>query len=400
MDEFDAVVEPEVAQPEAVEAPAEPESVEPVEATPEPVEASSEPLPAEVAKLLREMRDANPANDAVSKTLKNAYYQQRAFADVFPTVDDARSMKATMDALGGSEGLSSLQENAAYVEEFNRMAEEGDPSLIQAWVSESPEGFKKIVPTVLSEYARLDPAGYNAALRGPLVSALEGSNLRQTVARAIDMMQMGQTDLAGRELTEIANWLTGLSQEQAKAVQPQFAPPPEFTAREQALAQHEEQMYQDNVVGNVGGWLEEKINTALKPLSKQPLSTDARKDLVQSIITDIDNALGQDKGYQTQINMLSRAKDVSRTADYIKANVSRLVQRSTNAVYSRRYGNVPAVKTAAPATKTATATSGVHQMTVRPRAEDIDTDRTDTGMLMRHQAILRNGTKVTWPWTT
>jgi len=154
-----AVPEEPVSTPEApvVEEPSvgipEPSyTQEPIQEQPAPTIAK-DPLPAEVVRMLRELGKERPDVLPMTKALQDSYYSSKAYRDLF-NIDDARSIKATMEAVGGLDGLNELQSRAEQLEQMDKMAESGDPKLMTSMASQSPEGFKKLVPVALEQLER------------------------------------------------------------------------------------------------------------------------------------------------------------------------------------------------------------------------------------------------------
>src|SRR5690348_6211608 len=107
-------VEPtEPATPEPVEeTPAEPvtaESAEPavesVEPTETPAQADAPAAPAikdgDVVRYLREQSKLAPENSKMFKELQERYFRAGEYSRLFPNVDEARTLRTHLDALGG-----------------------------------------------------------------------------------------------------------------------------------------------------------------------------------------------------------------------------------------------------------------------------------------------------------
>jgi hypothetical protein len=384
-------IEPVVPQPE-------------VSATEQPASPPKEPAPADIVRMLKELAKERPDFAPVAKNLQDSFYATKAYREIFENIDNARSLHATMEAVGGAEGLLDLQTRVEDLDNIDRMAHEGDPQLMMALAAEEPEGFKKLVPVALEQLERLDSKAYDTALRMPLIKALEASGMRQTMARAVRFLQAGHSDLAQQEIASVAEWLNGLNEELQKAPQqPAFQPsgPMQRTQQDDPA----QEAFSNQIVTEGNAWLEQRIQAALKPLSKG-LSEGAVSDLAQGVMNELDKELGKNSTYQKQLTTLRKSLDADRTLRYIKANADPLIQRLANTVYSRRYtgpARAAVQQTGQPAQpqvnqQVAARPGSPRLMPKMPTPDQIDHDKTDMRLLMTHKAYLRDGTLVTWPW--
>lgn len=209
-DQPEEPVEQPETEPEPAEQPEEPEE-------PEVPEESKPILPANVAKLIREIKESNPDATPIAKELSNAYFSQRAYKEVFPNIEDAKVLKASFDSIGGREGLLQLQSTAESLEELDRMLDSGDPKLVEDILAKSPGGFKKVVPHALKTLERSDPEAYRQIIAPELARGVVGSTVGMYIESAVESLKAGDTEMALRRLGPALGWFKSLEQEVQKS---------------------------------------------------------------------------------------------------------------------------------------------------------------------------------------
>src|SRR5579862_3523190 len=65
-------------------------------------------LPKDIQRALKALRET-PENASVARALNDAYWREQAFAKVFPKPADAQAAKATLELIGGPEGIEKMQ---------------------------------------------------------------------------------------------------------------------------------------------------------------------------------------------------------------------------------------------------------------------------------------------------
>lgn len=395
----------EAETPETVES-AEPEVA--LETAPETEQAEATPAAAladpqairdgDVVKFLREQTKLAPESAKLHRTLQDSYFRAAEYSKLFDNIDDARTIKTHLEALGGLDGLTELQSLQADVAELDRKVAEGDPSVITAMAEESPAGFRKMVPVALDTLYRIDPHGYNEVLTPLIARTLADSPLADSVALAIERLRGGEADAALRELSRIAATFEGLKQYQ---VPPSAAAPAAASAGAPAANPAVEQLG-----AQVRAYLDSTIQTELKTaLDGRNVSDAARARLLAAVVSEVDRAFAGDRNYAARVNALLRAGQTDRALAFIKQSVDQVRPRALRQVVTELYGNTPArPATARPGAQPAAKTGGraplpgVTQLTRAPRREDIDWGKTDQTAFIAHRAVLKDGRTVRWPY--
>lgn len=338
----------EVVDPESVEsdipgdlsADTDPE-LEPVpEPEPQKEPAKPQALSAkEVAKMVRELRVSHPELANQLRALNDAYFRSNRFSEIgFPTPEDSQRARATFEALGGEDGIASMRQRVDFADNIDRMAEEGDPKIVDSWATESPEGFKKIVPTALSRLEQLDAKAYAETLRPHLVKSLQGTGLADAINRVAWFADKTDNPDLKREIGQIQQWLGGLVDEETKRQSTQNDPRMEQINKErQSISQERAQIFDDKIRTQLQPQLDSALAASIKELSKgQKLPDGTVSDLTQAVISEIDATLGKDKVYQANLSALRAKGDIGAIVKYVKTNFDSLRPRIARDVWSKR----------------------------------------------------------------
>src|SRR6185312_15272090 len=163
--------------------------------------------PAEKQRLLE---DAKELNNRVGKVA--AYEQQ------FPTLREAREVKALVESFGGREGLTQVQQTLSEVQQIDRALEVGDPSVATRMWDEAPQGMPKIVPVLLSEFEQRNPQEYEKAVAPHAVKFLDNSGFPEAFDQMVRAYQGGDKENADALAKKLAQWVQtqrqGQTQEQ------------------------------------------------------------------------------------------------------------------------------------------------------------------------------------------
>lgn len=411
--------------PSVVEAPPEPPQVEPVE-EPEPPsgipdndlppEPKGEPEPEpppqaakpetqakEVSRMLRELREAHPDKANLLKAVQDAFFRASAYGQHYPTPDEALRAKTTFEALGGDEGIATLQQSAERIRELDTMAETGDPKLIEAWRSESPEGFKKAAPAFLDALEKMDLHTFQETLRPHLIRSLEASGLQNALQRISYLAGQSNNDMLKQEVAGVSDWLKQLNETEQRRQQTLNDPRnQQLEQQRQQLSTERSTLFNDKVAGQVHPYLSSSIIKSIDSYAGGRTLPQATKDAIVGDVTqEINRILGADKVYQSNMAALRASGDVDKVAKYIKSNIDAIRARAVREVWNKRVApfqappKPAATKPAAPAPNGQApkpVQSQALKLPAKPDGKDIDWDRDPSRLLfMTGKAYLKSG---------
>jgi hypothetical protein len=372
--------------------------------------------------VLDEIKAKSPA---LEKQIRNALIRQDVFAREFGSVQDVKAKiagyEATINELGGADGVAKTKEDLAYFNDIDQQFTAGDPRFIEALVA-SPEGkasFLKVAPAMIEKYASMHPEGFDSYLAGKMKAQFDQSGLGTTLREMkyfIDRIPDSpeKNEVLDRWSQTVAGTFNPVVEKAGKQV---AAPkiegvqdaPARDDGRETALTQREQSVknqeygltWKSELTGVVGPAL-----TKLRTERGFNSTTEAAiKELFASRFDKVVAAKGQnaakffkagDKaGYQNAIRALFREeapKTLASVVDHFApAKAGKKPAAAAPGVRQSENG-VPV--------KAPIAEAGWKNLTVKPGIAEIDFDRTRNlgpNAYSNGQAVLKDGRKVKFP---
>ena len=373
--------------------------------------SGQELLPKDLAKALRELKSAHqdsPETLRALKTLNDSHYTAKSYKEIFPSVDDARTMKAAIEAVGGTEGITSMRQEISKIEQFDRLASEGNPKVIASLADEFPDGFKRLVPAAVERLSRTDPAAYRETMRGPLLQMLEGDGLMEVIGTALEELKGGNPDRASAQLGRIAQWYNGLkSEEQSFRNRYQDPKLQQFEQRERDLEQKQVNIYKETVVRDLRSYRNETMRPSInQALQGRTVSEKGRARFEQNVVQEIANTLNANEHYNRSMADLIQQGRVEQAVSFAKPFIDRARRDAITAVATDLFGNTkPAPRPRQQATAPRTGEQRQPQpqsdkpipIRSKPQQTDVDWTKDPKGTLfVTSKAFLKNGKFVTW----
>lgn len=386
----------------------DPTQATPPQQTPAPIKDK------DVVQWLREQAKTAPDQNHLYKTLQDNYFRAQEFTKLFPEIEQARTIKTHLDAIGGLDGLNELQSISNDMSELYSQIDSGDPGVIDDIAENSREGFVKLVPHALDTLYRIDPQSYNNLLTPIIANTLLTSPIVDSVALAMERLQRGETDAAMRELTRISQTFESLKANIQRGGNSNVNAPG-YGGGHQAAPAPTPQAQPSPIVAQIQPVIEQFVDRTIRTdignaLGGRQLSQPAMDRVVKLIGSEIDRTLGADANYQSRIAALFRSGNAERTRQFIQANVDQVRPRVVRQIMTEMYGGQPAAggqRRAAPprpqgggaqARPGTPVGDGVVNLARPPRNEDIDWSKTNTTAMIAHRAVLKDGRNVRWPF--
>lgn len=380
---------PELNLPEIGDEPGE--TAEPQEGQPETA-APTQIKAADIVKFLREQKEANPANANLLRTLQDRYFSAQDFNSLFPKIEEARTVKATLEAVGGMEGIAHLQEVEQSLEALDQRVATGDPAFIEELSKEFPDGFKRLVPAALETLGKLDAAAYQSVVAPIAIQAIMSSPLISSFELLNERLQSGEVDGAKRELARIGQMLSGWAE---YANQPKAAQAPLEAPSSQIDAQLGTKVG-DTLVAHITKGIEGDLKESLAKMTPQ-----AKSDLISSILNELDAEIGKNKAYMQNMSSLLRKGLGDRAISYGKAMTDGIRTAIAKSVFERRYGLPSASPTGKRAATKPAPPNPVNPnkevlLAREPKGENINWGKTSRTMYITGRAYLTDGRLVRW----
>ena len=354
------------------------------------------PTTQQIRASLKAFRDANPEHAQAAKLLNDGYSRFEAYKQVFPTVDDARSVKATLDTVGGLEGLANMQQILSTVDETDALLDAGDPQVLDRILEDSPDGFKKLAPAYLTKLQKADPEVFNRVLQPHFVHSLADANFPQVVDALASML--ADKPEALKIVQSMKQWFDGQKAQADRTSADTLNPEREaFNKERETFAKERQSEFQKAVGGELDGHIRQELGTRLKPYSGalNALPVAVRQDVARAAINILARAVDADKTFQTQNSAMlgARKPDRAKIVALNKAKVSALADQVIAQVvknYSLTAGAVKAKPGAKAGTQDAPKSNAILKLSKPPSDADIDWEYPDAQKaFIMHRAALK-----------
>jgi hypothetical protein len=316
------VVEGEPGEPGEGDEPAEPG--EPGEGDEDPLgdlDADGRKVDNATRKTIAELKKTNPA---AAKQLADNYFRRKAYETEFPTVQAARQAKATLDSLGGDEGITEMQtEVEDYRNEIQQFAN-GDPALLEQLEKANPQSFDTAMTNGLERIVTSgDLTRFDNVMAGPMAARLRKAELPQSIAQAVEHVKKGEGQAAYDLLSNIDKWLKGLDGHAKKQLDMKTARNPEKEAndrRAQELDSKEAKMYTDGVTSDVNRMNAPALRKVTADFFKAvKLSTQGQGRFNNQLTSEVWKAMQGDKAYMRAAQAIRKTGDRDRHARFVHA---------------------------------------------------------------------------------
>lgn len=293
-------------------------------------------IPAEVKKLLADLKTTNPK---LAATLKGQLFENQAWKQAFPGgLKEARAIKTTLDNYGGAEAIAELQNGHAAItqqlEEIDAKVAAGDPEYIASIFKQFPEGASKMMPSALENFRAADPDGYNFTM-GRVVYNTAAAGLIPA-AKALQTALQAKNDAGvNQAFGEIVDWINGIQALASK--QPQKTVDPErqkLDADRQQFETERREAFKADVGANIKTHMETAIESELgKHLKLRGIDIKVLRkndpDAFESLFTDVDRRIASgikaDKKFLDAKDALMSSGNKAQVLKHYRAKIDSLI---------------------------------------------------------------------------
>jgi hypothetical protein len=383
----------------------------------EGIDADGRKLDLKTREALAAFKKANP--DA-AKRLAGTYFRANTIMrevgaqNLSEAVVKIRDMNATLESLGGEEGIQNLQgEVGDYRNEIQKFAE-GDPAFLEELNDSGPDAFLTAITSGLEIIAAKNPNNLDRVLFPAMMARLEKSGVTGSLTTLANLIKEGKGQEAYDLTAQLAKWMNDGKNfaDKQKSLKLERNPEADKLAKDRAdLNQERRRDYDTKVGADVNRQNNVVTARLVEPFFKQlNLKPEGRKEFVNALNSRIYATMAKDKAFQRNANALMDKGDATRAARFVAAKFAELLPTHFRGLRNAMYPNLVKGGTkpvagkagaggAAPAAK---AANGALTVTVKPKAEEIDWTKTTDEMYHigrgMGEAILTSGKRVRWDW--
>lgn len=377
----------------------------------------------EIRTALKEFRDLKPENAPIARALNDAYGRYTAYKAEFPTVAAARDAKALLDAVGGNDGLSSLQATIKNVNETDQALYSGDPKVLESLYEDmrsegKQDAFTKLAGPYLDKLRTVDRNGYFETLRPHFFQNMVDVGMYDRIGELKAAIGAEKPDLAMIKamILDTGEWFDKFRNSVETGDKSKLDPERQAFEKERGEFQTQRQQeFQSGVATACETANNRELGTELGKYFKQhaffkSLSQDGKQDLGLGIKQRLFNELKADKSYQSQMDAFFsvRSPDKAKIEQYHAAKVKGMAARIVKQVIETRYptysraGAKPAAAAPKPGVAAAAQPTGGLKsalfVSAKPTWEQLDMDKDPNRMLFAAGYAYRknDGKLVTW----
>jgi hypothetical protein len=290
----------------------------------------------EDAKLRRGIANLRKQDKEAGKAVADAYYANQdvmkltGAPSVKQAINSVRAMKATIDSLGGEQGITETRQELEDWRTEAKQFADGDPALIESLGKANPESLARTTTNALEWLAKNNHLNLlDEAVLPNMVDRLQTNGYFQVLDNLEALIKKGDGQGAYDLLTKLKGWSHDLRGKAEKFVGERAnrkAPDPkaeEYARKDAEYAKRDQEQFNQNV----NRQLTQLNNSALDDTTKQMfnelgLKPEGRRDFVQGLMQRIWDSMAKDKIYQGQVREILRKNDSKEAAEFIAAEFS------------------------------------------------------------------------------
>lgn len=362
-------------------------------------------LDAKTRELIADLKKTRPN---AAKLLADAFFGRKAFEKEFPTVQAARQARATLEAVGGEEGIetlnTSLQEWEAEGEQFAN----ADPALVGALYESNPEAVVENAINILELLNAKNQDHLDAAMLPTFAKRLDASGLGQSLVFLEALIKEGKGQEAYNLLANVAKWYQRLQENAKKVGEGRTKRDPEreaFENEKREFASTKEKEYIGTCRSEADKLNYRSMNGVAGTFMKDmKFDAEGKREFLNLLNTHVLRAMGEDKSYLRTVRGIRDKKDVQKTAEYVNAKFAELLPEVFRRLRNKMYPNAaPMPKPGTPAKPAANGNGKPNVAAPKVVAgktyerKDVDIDNTPDVYLITGKAYLK-GTKNLVPY--
>lgn len=383
--------------------------------TPGEEEPAAEPtqdsrvLTGPIRKVLADLKASNPE---AYKQLKSEIFGGRQAKEALENlrelagVEKVEEIAERLSELGGFEAVQELNNE---VQEYRALDEawiNGDFQTFATAIAQYPDGFKKMMPAMAGEWARIDGDGFNRYGAGIVDATLKNGQVGTSLYLLKHILSRS-TDTATKQeangiISGIEQFLSKVSEIATKpVVQPTGTEKnPELEQREKRVAEQESKQFFSTVGSQAATYQRTEISKEIKALAgTKQISTDGVQVIQRQVMQAIMDRLNADQSFVTKYDRYCEARDAAGAQKFLNTSAAKLIPEITKKVFRGIYGQPKAAtKPGTPAGKPngQPAAKGWIKVSGPPDGSKIDRSKTTRSMVYDSQAILSDGKRVYW----
>lgn len=360
--------------------------------------------------------------------LKDRLWAEKRFRDAVPGgIEEVKQLQTTFTGLRELAGpkyvnaptdqvIGAIKAEMSEWRSVDAMLDKGDPNVLSTIAEQFPEGFKKLLPVALTEFAARDLPAYQKHMAGIIHSELQSANVLPTLGFVTRLLAKGDVEGAKAELANVATYLGQYEKIAAKKLEVP-APNAQDKTRENELDTREHRVW----VQETSGPINREKTSAIKAVVQQyvPKGETLDEETLSAIEVHVnrflDPLLQQDPNFAETFKAFESNRDAEGMKKFLLAKIKELLpsknvggksvmgpaERATKLFFRGAAKPTPKPGAGAPGARPGAAAvvpKGWEKVSPdkAPAPHDIDREKTSFEMSFAKAAVLKNGKKVFW----
>ena len=307
------------------------------------------------AKTRQDLAALKKVNPESAKRLGDMYHRSRTLMEevgaktLSEAVHKVRQINATLEGVGGADGLTQLQDEVGDYRNEIKQFSEGDPALLSQLLEANPESFGTAMVNGLDLLAEKNPKLYDNAIVGHMVSRLDKAGVPAAIAEVVEFVKAGEGQKAYDKLGEITKWMNqakAMAEGQNRQRKERDPRSEEIDRRAQELDQRERKQFEGGVAEDVNRMNNRATFKLVDPLVRDlKLKLGGRREFVNALNSRIYAQMAKDKAFQRAAHALLDKGDRDRAARFTHAKFAELLPDTFRTLRNEMY---PSYKPAKP----------------------------------------------------
>lgn len=378
------------------------EGLEPEGGEPEPLIVGNK-LSQKALQTLNELKAKDPK---LAAEFKQSLFVASSLKALVPDgIKGVQALKQSIEAVGGVEGIQTLQSENQKWNDLDAQYTGADPAFVDAISEFAPDAFAKLAPSIFEKYASISPDGYASYICNTIVADMQAKQIPLALARIAD--HIGDKPQAVELLNQVIKYVNGLDatgRQQVKPVAGKNQPAPD--ARSAELDQRETKLRQSEFRTAADSNLKSNFSSAWDKATAGLKVDDRQKGAIQELFSSrLMARLKADPEFDKNVQKFFKAGDREGYNRFIgtayKNHVPQALRAAIDQIMpARKPGPTPGAPPKPPtkpgAPPVGNVPTGFSGVATRPAAGVIDFQRTSPTMISAGKAILLDGKKVQW----
>lgn len=381
-------------------------------------------LPTSLKTAMAELQKADPKAHA---WLKDRLWAEKRFRDSVPGgLEEVTKLQSTVTGLKELAGpqyanatteqiVGAIKTEMADWRAVDAMLDKGDPNVLSTIAEQFPDGFKKLLPLAVTEFAARDLPGYQKWGAGVIQGELESGNVLGRLAFIDRLLAKNDVEGVKAELAGIKDFLGQYKEIANKRLETPAANPADKT-RENELNSREHRLWVQETSGPINRDKTSAIKTAVQQYVPKGETLDDEtlaaievhvNRFLEPLLQEDPNFAATFKSFETNRDaegmkkfLLSKVKELLPSKNVQGKAVMGPAEKATKLFFrgAPKPGQQQQQRPGQQQRPQAPPPKGWEKVAAdkAPAPHEIDKDRTSFEMSFGKSAILKNGKKVFW----